>query len=130
MAGSDPRCTPESRSDELLVGLPYALYCLDGGIWGLIQGGTSRTILPIRWKKLKADAETCVPNVPGKGCDSRNPTCPEAIRDALYAAILRLCQQFGYTNEQTYDCIQQVVDSVSLDPFEDSEPPSPRIPLE
>lgn len=101
--------------DEPLVPLPYALYCLDGGMWGLIQGGNPRIVPPIQWAKLKPEVEVCISSLADKGPDSGDA---QAKRDQLYAAILRLCQEFGYTNDHTYECAQRVVDSVSFDPWE------------
>lgn len=33
----------------------------------------------------------------------------------LYAAIVRLCQEYGYTSEHTYDLIQNVIDSIDTE---------------
>ena len=115
MPGSDPHSTAETPGYEPLVPLPYALYCLNGGIWGLLQGGTPRTVQPIVWKRLKPAAQDAVPLL----ASDRDPVLEEAKRDELYSAILDLCREFGYTNEHTCDCIQQVVNSVSFHPFEE-----------
>ncbi len=31
----------------------------------------------------------------------------------LYDAIVRLCQQFGFTNEETYDAIREVISTIT-----------------
>lgn len=36
--------------------------------------------------------------------------------DDLYAALVRLCQDFGHTTEATYDALHSAVHSIALDP--------------
>ena len=120
MDGSDPHCAPAGRPRGPLLSFPYALYCLDGGTWGLLQGGRSHIASVIRWQKLRSEAESSVPSLPKAFPVPRNrddSVLQEARKDELHAAILRLRQEFGFTNENTYDFVRQVVDSISEDPF-------------
>ena len=40
-------------------------------------------------------------------------------RDELYSALVRLCQEFGYTSDDTYDRIDDLIDSIGEDVEDD-----------
>lgn len=40
----------------------------------------------------------------------------QSTKDTLYAALVALCQDFGFTTEHTYECLQNAVDSIVVDP--------------
>lgn len=36
-------------------------------------------------------------------------------KDDLYSALVRMCQQYGITNESTYDALHRAVESIDTD---------------
>src|SRR5437764_6806994 len=103
MAGPDARSMSDLASHEPLLPFPYALYCMDGGAWGLIQGGTTRRLAPIQWQRLRPGAEVSVVEAASQGQsdDVHMQQSWETKKDELYAAIVRLCREFGFTGEST-----------------------------
>ena len=119
MTGPDSQSMSDLSPHEPPLPIPYALYCMDGGAWGLIQGGTARRLTPIKWQRLRSGAEVSVvdamPHEQEEGVPAQDRW--ETKKDELYAAIVHLCREFGFTGETTYDHIHQVVESISPEPF-------------
>lgn len=42
--------------------------------------------------------------------------------DELYTALVRLCQEYGFTTSATYDLLHSAVDSIAVDPHEAATP--------
>ena len=42
-------------------------------------------------------------------------------KDELYTALVRLCQEYGFTTEGTYESLHNAVDSVRDDPEEEAK---------
>jgi hypothetical protein len=48
------------------------------------------------------------------------PTVSTMTEAQLYSALVQLCQAYGVTNEYTYEKLQEAIDSIQVDPDEET----------
>jgi hypothetical protein len=62
--------------------------------------------------KANSRPTTCQP---GSGPEEAQEEGHRMTRDELYAALVRLCQDYGYTTDHTYDLLDLAINSIRKD---------------